>query len=590
MGGFRLRICSFKRTSTKKVLSGSWTPFKPEYYPFADVEELCNPCFRWRFLELLRGNIPRWGSLLKDPFDPNQDFPRYFKVAQRFREFAVVLMRAIARSPYPDSILRSIRQPGLLLESIRGNAELEDFDIRAMNLVGSWLERLNDEGILFQYQSSENALFNLQVLNEEFNIYKQDQTRVSLTERRDSAIGRNQQTTPNTFSWRGQLAIYGTIPILNLEKKEIRVPVPLVGNFFNPALDLSDEMNTPEGIRLFFIIKEYHKMWILRESFAQLIEENKLPLNIYDEMDNVLFTSNYDLNAYNLREFDIIVDTIDHSFTMDHKRSFKTETGHAAIIFDLLHRNYPGIANSFQDMNPCPIQIGQDPDRPYFCPMGWNQGCGMKDRRIKNLQFPRDRVETNIYRFLRYLRDEAIFSHEVLFKLTRLYPSRLFELNQFSNFWIGGLYQDSLQRLIFHPVMPEHWNLPDITEKIYEVCLISPFCYEKGCKVIFDSILNNNEYVIKLFPSMNPWYQDHPFNLARNDNRIQCIIGEFSIDENLFNIKRQKRQLVRAIQYSRRSLNENDEIARQTEILGNRLEQRFRRIGLATFGRFARYV
>jgi hypothetical protein len=78
---------------------------------------------------LIRGSFPRWGGLLVNPNDPNEEFPQYFLFESRFREFAVVLMRALARSTYPNSIMRNIRDPGQLLDSIRGNSDPEDSDI-----------------------------------------------------------------------------------------------------------------------------------------------------------------------------------------------------------------------------------------------------------------------------------------------------------------------------------------------------------------------------------------------------------------------------------------------------------------------------
>ena len=579
---------SFKRASKRTILDGVWTPFNLKYFPFADVDEFCNPCYRWRFLELIRGSFPRWGGLLVNPNDPNEEFPQYFLFESRFREFAVVLMRALARSTYPDSIMRNIRDPGQLLDSIRGNSDPEDSDIRTMNSISQYLERLNNENVLDRYHSSRDVLFNLNVLNEDFNIYRSDNTRVTLTQLRRANIGIGSQRPSNSFYWRGLIAIKGIIPMIHLKNREIRVPVPIADNFFDPPLDLRDNINTPEGIRLFFIIKEFHKMWILRESLAQLVENQKLPLELYDAMDNVIFSSHYDLNNINFREFDIIVDTIDHSIRMNPMQNFKNETGQAAIILNFLYSNYPGIVNSFQGFNPCPFQIGQNIPRDYLCPIGGTQGCGMKDRRISNQQFPRDRVESNIYKFLRYLRDEAVFKHETLFKITRLFPLQLFDLNQFSSFWIGEIYQDNTQQWIFHPSMPNHWTLPEVSDRKYDVCLMSPLCYESDCKISFERRLVNNDYIITPIVPMNPWIQNNPYNLASvgGGNNINCIIGKLSITEDIFNIKRQKKQLVKVIQFSERSGNPLS----PDDILERRLDERYKRVGIATFGRFARYV
>lgn len=545
-----MRICGFRHNvSTEHILKGSWTPFRPEYYPFADVDELCNPCYRWRFLELIRGNFPHWGFVLRNLYNNNEEFPGYYYVASRFKDFAVTIMRQISRSSHPDSIIRSIRNPAVLLDSMIGDAEADEFDIFTINLIGLWLERLNSDGIMEHYLSSENTLFNIQVLNENFDVYRHDRTRITLTQMRQSGIGRDQQSPQETFSWRGTMVLYGTIPIIHLENEEIRVPVPIADNFFDPPLDLTDDLNTPEGLRLFFIIKEFHKMWILRESLAQLVENQSLPIELFDAFRNRIFSSVVDLNSYNFRDFNIILDTIDHSIIMDPQTTFRNETGQAAIIFDLLYQSYPGIVNSFQGFDPCPFRIGQDPNVRYNCPMQGNVGCGMSDRRIENLQFPRDRVETNVYKFLRLLRDETVFSHEVLYKLVRLYPERLFDLNQHSTFWIGNIYQDDNQRWIFRSTMPPQWTLPEISDKKYEICLISPLCYEKGYTITFDDRINDNEFVITPHVLKNPWVQDNPFNLAQlnAETFIHCLIGQFSVEENIYNIKRQKRQLVQSL-------------------------------------------
>ena len=580
------RPCSFKNNiSTEKILRGFWSPFEPEFYPFAEVEEFCNPCFRWHYIELLRGSNKRWGFLFKNPNNYSEDFPQYYNFADTFRKFCVVLLKGISRSTHPNSILRSLRQPDVLLDFLRGNADLQDYHLNAIEYVTRWLERLQTNGILRNYLSNTDSLFDLQIVNENLDLFRQNSSRITLTQNTQSGIGTNRRTSNQTFSWRGDISIYGIIPIIHLESQEIRAPVPIADNFFDPPLNLSNINNTPAGIRLLLVEKEFHKMWILRESLAQLIDNQRLQPQLFDDASgDEIFNSYYDLNSYNFRDFDIIVDTIDHSITMNPNRSFRDETGQAAIIYDLLYRNYPGVVNTFQD---CPIRIGQTPGNRYLCPMGDTMGCGMSDRRIANLQFPRDRVETNIYRFLRLLRDEAVFKHEILYKLTRLYPDRLTDLNNYSVFWYGDLFQDQSQRWIFRSTMPNYWEVPQISDKMYEVCLISPLCYEKGLEITFTSRINQNEYVITPNITFNPWIQNNPFITG---NTIRCLIGQFSVEENLFNIKRQKNQLVKAIHYSRRSLTQANTIQMQGEILERRLAQRHRRIGEATFGRFARYV
>jgi len=573
------------------ILNGIWTPYNLEFYPFTDVDELCNPCFRWRFLELLRGSRPHWGIVLKNPANNSQEFPQYFRVKPRFQQYFVTLMRKIARSTHPNSVLRSLRNPALLIDEIRGNAQVEDADRIAIEYAGILLNRLHNSGVLDQYQSNINTLYNLQILNEDFDIYRQDTNRVTLTQRANSAIGRNRAAPANTFYWRGNIAIQGILPIIHLSEQEIRIPLLIAGDFFNPVLRLSNSQNTPEGIHSFFIGREFHKAWILRESLAQMIDDGKFPNELTDVVTgDLLFSPHLDLNNYDFREFTIIVDCIDESHILNPQINFKQQTGQAAIIFHLLYQNYPGIVSTFQSFDPCPFRIGQTQTGPsYNCPLGGNMGCGMSDKRIENNTFPRDRIELNVYRFLRLLRDESVFSHEQLFKITRLFPSRLIDLNQYSDFWIGEIYQDGSMRWIFHLTMPRSWDPPEISDKLYDLCLITPFCFEGNNKVSFLRRLGND---FELSPQLNwnPWVDDVPFSSANSNtgNRVNCIIGSLSIDDSDFNLKRQKRQLVRAIHFQRSSFQNPN--TRPDEILQERLRARFRRIGMASFGRFARFV
>jgi len=583
-----MRNCNFKHTSTKKILSGDWSPFFPDYYPFAEVDDFCNPCYRWRFLSLIRGSFPRWGNLLNNPNNPREEFPQYNYVAKNYRKFSTTLIRALSRSSHPNSIIRDIPRPNLLLDYLSGGIDIETHQIFAMDLIGRWLDRLNSEGVLDEYISTDQTLFNLFILNENFDLYRHNQAHINLIQLVHAGIGVAQPRQPQTFSWRGGISIYGVIPIIHLKRQEIRVPVPIADNFFEPNLDLSDVNTTPDGIMSFFVLNEFHKMWILRESLAQIIEDQIFQENLFDGLENMIFTSQLDLTAFNFRDFDIIVDTIDHSITLDNL-DFRTQTGQAAIIHDLLYRAYPNIVNSFQDRNPCPFQIGQDPNIRYNCPLSGNMGCGMSDRRIRNLQFPRDRVETNVYKFLRLLRDEAVFSHNTLYKISKLHPNRMDELNQYSDFWIGSLHQDNSLRWIFEPNMPVHWSPPRPSDKIYEVCLISPICYESDLKVRIASRTGPNNFVVNPITKFNPWIQEHPFNTGA---RIECIIGQLSVNDFNININRQKRQLVKSIHYSpssRAILNatSND---RADVILEGRLSNRGKRAGMATFGRSARFV
>lgn len=581
-----MKYCRFRRVSTENILAGSWTSYKLKYFPFADVDEFCNPCFRWRFLELIRGSFPRWEFLLRNPRNPDEEFPQFFNVSRSFSDFIVVLLKALSRSIHPDGILRNLSHTAQLLEEIRGNAEIEEYHVLAMELVGRLLERLEDNNVLKQFISTESTLYDLFVINEDFDIFRNNDSPVTLRTRSQAGIGLSRQRPSQTFSWRGNIAIYGSIPIINLESKEIRVPIPITDNCFNPPLDLSNIQNTPAGIRSVFIDKEFHKMWILRESLAQLVEDRKFRLQLNDVLGNGLFTSHIDLTSYDFRSFNIIIDTIEHSILMDPQNSFKDQTGQAAIIYCLLYEPYPNIVNNFQDLDLCPMRLGQDPIR-YTCPLGRNQGCFMSDRRIENLQFPRDKIEKNIHRFLRLLRDELAFEHEVIYKITRLNPDRLDELNFFSNFWVGELYQDNNQRWIFRCKMPEFWLLPQVRDNLYEISLISPSVYEKGPKLRFDEQLNDTEFVVIPSTFMNPWVEYSPFS---GNYPIPCIVGQLSLEEYNINIRRQKKQLVRMIQFTSSSYAGLSIEERENQILRRRLSDRDKRTAMATFGKFARYV
>ena len=159
-----MRMCNFKHASTKKILSGDWSPFSPDYYPFAEVDDFCSPCYRWRFLSIIRGSFPRWGNLLSNPNNPSEEFPQYFNVAKNYRKFSTALIRALSRSSHPNSIIRNIPQPNLLLDYLSGGIDIEAHHIFAMNLIGIWLDRLNDEGVLDEYISTDQTLINFFIL------------------------------------------------------------------------------------------------------------------------------------------------------------------------------------------------------------------------------------------------------------------------------------------------------------------------------------------------------------------------------------------------------------------------------------------
>ena len=585
MGGIRITILKFNVPSTGNLLKGSWTPFKPEFHPFMEVDEFTNPCYRWRFLSLIRGSFPRWGRLLKNPNNPSEDFSRYLSVSDRFRRYCITLIKKISRSNHPSSIINSIGNSGLLLDSIRGTSEVDELDTYTMNLVSQLLIRLFNQGILQNYIEKDDIFFNLRILNEKFNIYQNNSQLISLSPITRTVLGASTPISRSTFTWKGPIAIDGIIPMIDLERKEIKSFIPIAENFFNPQLNLSNS-NAPEGMHLLFIEREFHKLWILRKSLSQLIDDQILQSNLQDSLGNDIFSINNNILKSDIKNFDITIETIDHTFSMNSNKDFTKETGQAAIVSNLLYKNYPGIANSFQD---CPIRIGQSSPLIYQCPIGSNMGCGMSDKRIRTQNFPRDRCEINIYKFLRYLRDELVFNHELLYKITRLYPSRLFDLNQYCKFWIGEIFHDSAQRLLFQQTTPAHWSLPEISEKKYEISLLSPLVYEKGYQVKIKAQLGN---CFELSPIYNfdSWNEDKPFNIANQSNPIPCFLGKFSLNDIIINIQRQKRKLVNPIQYLSSSLSSTTVQDQENEILLRRLNQRDKRIGMATFGRSARFV
>jgi hypothetical protein len=588
MGGIRLKTCKFDLPSTNKIRLGSWTPINPDFHPFVDLEEFCIPCYRWRFLQLIRGSFPRWSAIIRTL--NGNEFDRYYSTASKFKEYTITLLRMLARSTFPDSIINFLSQPEQLLDQIRGNSQPDELDLASMSFVSSFLFRLFDENRLQDYKENDNLLFNIQVICERFDLFRNDESQIRLRARPRTTIGSTSrsQSQESLFRWIGPLALVGEIPILDLEKKEIRSVELITDNFFDPPIDFSNQQNIPPGIFSLFIEKEFHKLWILRESLAQLSEDGRLSSEIQDVTGDRLFSPHRNLNSENYRDYQIVVETLDHTLYADPSRNFRLDTGQAAIIHNLLYTNYPGITNIFQD---CIMRLGTT---NYTCPIQGNMGCGMGDRRVRNQSFPRDRVETNVYKFLRYLRDESIFKHRLFYVISRFYPAQPLDLNEYGKFWIGNIYFDANQNsLFFRSQMPASWNSPSLpSEKPYEIVLLSPICFERGFKVRFRS-REGNEFTIEPIQQMNPWSQEAPFVDSTQTNPLRCIIGEFSIDDNLVNIQRQKKKLVKAIQFSSRIITQrhpNDPIAQADAIMQQRFQKRAKRTGLATFGRYVRFV
>lgn len=579
-----MRICKFKKPAPSKIDAGVWSPVKREFHAFADVEELCIPCYRWRYLQLLRGSKPIWGRLLKNPVDIDEDITGYAILTKKFVAFITSLLRLVARSAQGSSVFSSIRSPGLLLEAIKGEIEPSDLDEKTMEYVSQCLSRLDDDGELVKYKGNSNVLFNARILNETFDIYRTDSKPIALkTVQR--AIGTAATTTPQeTFRWSGPLGVNGEIPILDLDSYQIRKPACISDEFFSPPLDLSVVPAKYPGIHALFIQSAFHQMWILREALAQLVDDQMLPQSLTGSRGNVLFKSDRDLSQIDFRRFEIVVDAIDRSYTMPKNLSFKQETGQAAIIYNLLYSNSPGLIHGFgQD---CIVRINQPTPPLYSCPLDRTLGCGMSDRRVKNQSFPRDRSEVNIHKFLRLLRDETVFSHILFYRLSAYYLGQTFKLNQYQYLWIGSVEVDNNGDLTFTPNMPSGWFNPEVSDDKYEICLLSPFCYETGMKVSFERKIGI-KYIIRPHEGFNPWLIDLTFS-----NPHQCIIGDFTIDENLMNENRQKHELVRGIQFESNSSTMKGlaQSQKEAKVLEKRLDDRGLRIGEATFGKYVRFV
>jgi len=273
-----MRYCRKKKISQNKFIQGFYAPYELEFTPFADVNELCEPCYRWRFLELIRGSNPRWSKLLNSPFGNPEIFNGFCnQILDFFRKASNILMRMLSRSTYPEGIINNLYNNELVLRELDENATIELYHPLAMEFVIEYLRRLHRENILTYYIDSRETLFNLHVINEDFNLFREERTLITLTQLEFSDIGLSHENERNreTFEWKGTLPVYGTIPIIHLERREIRVPVPIANNSFDPPIDFSNTNIVPEGLQLFLIDKEFHKMWILRESLSQLIEIGK---------------------------------------------------------------------------------------------------------------------------------------------------------------------------------------------------------------------------------------------------------------------------------------------------------------------------
>lgn len=74
MGGVLMsnQIFPFDYPTDRSLIRGFWTPLKPPFSPFVDIEQITNMCYKWRFLEIIKGCYLRWDRLLIFPRSPTQ--------------------------------------------------------------------------------------------------------------------------------------------------------------------------------------------------------------------------------------------------------------------------------------------------------------------------------------------------------------------------------------------------------------------------------------------------------------------------------------------------------------------------------------
>ena len=301
-----MEICKFKRASINEIIYGNWTPFNPTYHPFAELDEFCIPCYRWRFLELIRGHRPIWQNLIRNPAN-GEEFQRFFYIERFYRKFVLILLRMLSRSVFPNSIINLLNQPLQLLDQLRGNSQPEDYHLISIEYVSRFLRRLNDENKLQDYLSNDSIFFNVQILNENFNLHRT--ITLQTRPRMRIVVPQRQHTQPLTFQWRGPIAFVGEIPILDLKNRVIKSILFIADDFFDPPLDLSLPEDLPPLINQLFIDKEFHKLWILRECLIQLSNDQVLSPNIQDAAGNILFTPSQDLMGIPFENFNLILET-----------------------------------------------------------------------------------------------------------------------------------------------------------------------------------------------------------------------------------------------------------------------------------------
>jgi len=566
-----IQIFPFDYPTDRSLIRGFWTPLKPPFSPFVDIEQITNMCYKWRFLEIIKGSFALWEKLLIFPRSPIQAlFSNYNKYKLAFDYLLGRILKILTRRIFLPTILTYIqnRQSANILQEIIRDAVPNEFQEFTINFLTEMLYRLNSENFLpiSDDPLNNDYLCSLFVMNEKIDLFTDNRNPIQLR----PALNIEGNNLP-TFQWIDKFAGFGTIPLIDFDQKHIRSFCFIASDFFEPRINWT---NPPQYIIDLFILPEFLKLWILRLSLSQLINsgklENPLLASSGEEIfpPNPIFEEMRDIDNYKL-----VVDTIDYTFNENQflNRDFRTMTGQALIIQQMLYSNRPKLTTNY---NTC---LFPDILRGH-CPSFFS--CNLSDNRTN--QIPRDRREINVYRFLRYLRDEDIFKHRTYYSISRFYPDNPIVLKDIIHYWIGNLYRDNQQRWIFEDHTPSPLSSTPYFDKTYQTIYLHPQCYEDGFDLKFQDILQNGIYSINR-NSVN-WDNFLPFRNANESNKLLCLIGEFKLKDDDRNITRQKKQLTKCINFIR-SDNDTD-----LTILGRRLGNRDKRVGEAIFGSFSRFI
>ncbi|MFW9970496.1 MAG: hypothetical protein ACFFDF_09870, partial [Candidatus Odinarchaeota archaeon] len=553
------------------IIRGFWTPLKLPFSPFIDIEQITNMCYKWRFLEIIKGCFPRWEHLLIFPRSPTQaSFSNYNSYKQAFNYLLSRILKILTRRIFLPSILTYIqnRQSANILQEIIGDMVPNREQEFTITFLTEMLHRLDSENFL---PISTNPLNNdylcsLFVMNEKIDLFTDNRNPIQLR----PAFNIEGNNLP-TFQWVDKFAGFGTIPLLDFNRKHLRSFCFIAKDFFEPRINWT---NPPQYIINLFILPEFLKLWILRLSLSQLIISGRLDNPLLSSNGEEIFPSNPIFKEMrDIDNYKLIVDTIDYTFEEDHflNHDFRIMTGQALIIQQMLYSNSPKLTTNYSTC------LFPDILREK-CPNLFT--CNLSDNRTN--QIPRDRREINVYRFLRYLRDEDIFKHRTYYSISRFYPDNPIVLKDIIDYWIGYLYRDNQQIWIFEDNTPSPLRSTPRFDKTYQTIYLHPQCCEDGFDLKFQDIIQDGIYSINR--NLVNWDSYLPFRNANESNKLLCLIGEFKlIDEDRL-IRRQKQQLNKCINF-RRSDNDTD-----LTILGRRLEHRDKRVGEAIFGQFSRFV